>query len=144
MLTPEQESFILNHAYVPEHTVGLMTGLSGGEPFLRPDFGAVCRQFIQQNGVKEIYTPTNGYFTDHMQEMSGREPPDKTKVRPLHFIKLGAHCVIGPEAEVRLPSHSQKGDWEALKRALKDREVKIESMREYYGAISTRTLDPKL
>jgi MoaA/NifB/PqqE/SkfB family radical SAM enzyme len=38
--------------------------LSGGEPFLREDFGAICRQFIRQNGVKEIYVPTNGYFTD--------------------------------------------------------------------------------
>lgn len=38
--------------------------LSGGEPFLRKEFGAVCRQFIQHNGVKEIYTPTNGYFTE--------------------------------------------------------------------------------
>ena len=38
--------------------------LSGGEPFLRKEFGAVCRQFIRRNGVKEIYTPTNGYFTD--------------------------------------------------------------------------------
>jgi len=52
-------------------------------------------------------------FTDHMQEMSGRSPPDKTKVKPLHFIKLGAHCVIGPEAEVKLPSHSRQVDWEA-------------------------------
>lgn len=52
-------------------------------------------------------------FTDHMQEMSGRTPPDKNEVRPLHFIKLGAHCVIGPEAEVRLPAYSQKVDWEA-------------------------------
>lgn len=38
--------------------------LSGGEPFLRKDFGAVCRQFIDHNGVKEIYVPTNGFFTD--------------------------------------------------------------------------------
>ncbi len=38
--------------------------LSGGEPFLRPEFGAICRQFIRQNGVKEIYVPTNGYFAD--------------------------------------------------------------------------------
>jgi molybdenum cofactor biosynthesis enzyme MoaA len=38
--------------------------LSGGEPFLRKEFAAVCRQFIAQNGVKEIYVPTNGYFTD--------------------------------------------------------------------------------
>lgn len=38
--------------------------LSGGEPFLRKEFGAICRQFIQKNGVKEIYTPTNAYFKD--------------------------------------------------------------------------------
>ncbi|HEY0872625.1 MAG TPA: radical SAM protein [Vicinamibacterales bacterium] len=38
--------------------------LSGGEPFLRKEFAAICRQFIQKNGVKEIYVPTNGYFTD--------------------------------------------------------------------------------
>ncbi len=38
--------------------------LSGGEPFIRKDFATVCRQFIQKNGVKEIYVPTNGYFTE--------------------------------------------------------------------------------
>jgi len=38
--------------------------LSGGEPFLRKEFGAICRQFIRQNKVKEIYVPTNGWYTD--------------------------------------------------------------------------------
>lgn len=38
--------------------------LSGGEPFLRKEFGAICRQFIRANGVKEIYVPSNGYFTE--------------------------------------------------------------------------------
>jgi MoaA/NifB/PqqE/SkfB family radical SAM enzyme len=38
--------------------------LSGGEPFLRKDFGSICRQFIRHNKVKEIYVPTNGYYTD--------------------------------------------------------------------------------
>jgi MoaA/NifB/PqqE/SkfB family radical SAM enzyme len=38
--------------------------LSGGEPFLRKEFDAICRQFIRQNGVKEIYVPTNGWFAD--------------------------------------------------------------------------------
>jgi len=28
MLTPDQENYILTHAYIPEHTVGLMTSLS--------------------------------------------------------------------------------------------------------------------
>jgi MoaA/NifB/PqqE/SkfB family radical SAM enzyme len=37
--------------------------LSGGEPFLRPDFGEICRQFIRHNKVRQIYVPTNGYFT---------------------------------------------------------------------------------
>jgi MoaA/NifB/PqqE/SkfB family radical SAM enzyme len=38
--------------------------LSGGEPFLRKEFAAICRQFIRKNGVREIYVPTNGYFTE--------------------------------------------------------------------------------
>ncbi|MGD9300633.1 MAG: hypothetical protein PVI13_03605 [Desulfobacterales bacterium] len=38
MLTSEQENYILSHAYVPEHTVGLMTTLSGGEGYLTEDF----------------------------------------------------------------------------------------------------------
>jgi sulfatase maturation enzyme AslB (radical SAM superfamily) len=38
--------------------------LSGGEPFLRPEFAEICRFFIQNNGVEQIYVPTNGYFTD--------------------------------------------------------------------------------
>ena len=43
MLTPEQETYILTHAYVPEHIVGLMTSLSGGEPFLIDDYFCCCR-----------------------------------------------------------------------------------------------------
>jgi MoaA/NifB/PqqE/SkfB family radical SAM enzyme len=38
--------------------------LSGGEPFLRREFAEICRKFITTNGVKQIYVPTNGYFTD--------------------------------------------------------------------------------
>jgi sulfatase maturation enzyme AslB (radical SAM superfamily) len=37
--------------------------LSGGEPFLRKEFAQICKQFIRQNFVEEIYVPTNGYFT---------------------------------------------------------------------------------
>ncbi len=38
--------------------------LSGGEPFLRREFAEICRKFIGTNGVKQIYVPTNGYYTD--------------------------------------------------------------------------------
>jgi MoaA/NifB/PqqE/SkfB family radical SAM enzyme len=38
--------------------------LSGGEPFLRKEFAEICRKFIKTNGVRQIYVPSNGYFTD--------------------------------------------------------------------------------
>ena len=38
--------------------------LSGGEPFMRPEFAEICLQFIRKNKVKQIYVPTNGYYTE--------------------------------------------------------------------------------
>ncbi len=38
--------------------------LSGGEPFLRKEFAAICRMFIRNNQVRQIYVPTNGSFAD--------------------------------------------------------------------------------
>jgi len=37
MLTAQEENYILAHAYIPEHVVGLITSLSAGEPFLIED-----------------------------------------------------------------------------------------------------------
>jgi hypothetical protein len=34
MITAREEEYLLNRAYIPEHTVGLMTRISGGEPYL--------------------------------------------------------------------------------------------------------------
>jgi MoaA/NifB/PqqE/SkfB family radical SAM enzyme len=38
--------------------------LSGGEPFLRKEFAEIVRKFIRTNGVRQVYVPTNGYYTD--------------------------------------------------------------------------------
>ena len=38
MLTAEEQAYILEHAYVPEHCISLITRVSGGEPFLVDDF----------------------------------------------------------------------------------------------------------
>ena len=38
MISPAQDASILAHAYIPEHIVRLMTGISGGEPFLTDDY----------------------------------------------------------------------------------------------------------
>src|SRR6202142_4724226 len=42
--------------------------LSGGEPFIRPEFADVCQLFIENNSVKRIYVPTNGYFTERTEK----------------------------------------------------------------------------
>ena len=44
MLTAEQKNYILSNAYIPEHSVGLMTYLSGGEPFLLDDYFGCCKK----------------------------------------------------------------------------------------------------
>jgi len=44
MLTSDEEHYILSHAYVPEHIAGLMTYLSGGEPFLIEDYLCCCKK----------------------------------------------------------------------------------------------------
>lgn len=52
--------------------------LSGGEPFIRKEFADICRQFIKHNGVRQIYVPTNGYFTkwtvEKISEILENEP----------------------------------------------------------------------
>jgi MoaA/NifB/PqqE/SkfB family radical SAM enzyme len=51
--------------------------LSGGEPFLRKEFAEICAQFIRHNGVKQIYVPTNAYFTERTVEQISRTLEEK-------------------------------------------------------------------
>ncbi len=55
----KDEMFALSESLGPIENLNL----SGGEPFIRKEFSEICRKFITQNGVREIYVPTNGYFT---------------------------------------------------------------------------------
>ena len=56
----KEELFALSESLGPIENLNL----SGGEPFIRKEFSEICRKFITQNGVREIYVPTNGYFTE--------------------------------------------------------------------------------
>jgi len=38
--------------------------LSGGEPFIHKQFAQIVQFFIDNNGVKEVYVPTNAFFPD--------------------------------------------------------------------------------
>jgi MoaA/NifB/PqqE/SkfB family radical SAM enzyme len=42
--------------------------LTGGEPFLREDFGSIPGIFYRNNGVRNIAVPTNGFLTDNILE----------------------------------------------------------------------------
>lgn len=57
--------------------------LSGGEPFIRQDFGEICQLFMENNHVKLIYVPTNGYFTDKTEKALRKVLENKTLQ---HFV----------------------------------------------------------
>ena len=52
-------------------------------------------------------------YTDHQKEMNQGKSLTKEETTPYFFLKSGAHCVIGPGAEIRLPKVSKQVDWEA-------------------------------
>ena len=54
------EIFALSRSLGPIENLNL----SGGEPFLRKEFSEICRHFIDHNHVRQIYVPTNGWYTD--------------------------------------------------------------------------------
>jgi hypothetical protein len=64
MLTSDEEAYILENAYVPEHCIGLMTHVSGGEPFLIDDF-FICRK---ENWIILIGYPLEDHFTPDQLE----------------------------------------------------------------------------
>ena len=52
--------------------------LSGGEPFINKEFGEICHLFINNNHIKNIYVPTNGYFTDKTEKSLRKVLESKT------------------------------------------------------------------
>jgi hypothetical protein len=83
MLTSEEEAYILNQAYVPEHCIGLMTHVSGGEPFLIDDF-FICRK---ENWIILIGYPLEDNFTPNQLEAVFAKV--KKRFRP-EFVSLVA------------------------------------------------------
>ena len=56
----KEEMFTLSHSLGRIENLNL----SGGEPFLRKEFGEICKQFIEYNHVGQIYVPSNGFYTE--------------------------------------------------------------------------------
>jgi len=108
--------------------------LSGGEPFLRKEFATICRQFIQQNGVKEIYVPTNGYFTERTVD-AVREVLTESSLR-LFGIELSLDGLSGFHDEFRKTKNSFQKAIETYDALV---EVQEEDARLQIHAISTAT-----
>jgi hypothetical protein len=83
MLTADEEAYILDQAYVPEHCIGLMTHVSGGEPFLIDDF-FICHK---EKWIILIGYPLEDNFTpDRLEAVFAKV---KKKFRP-EFVSLVA------------------------------------------------------
>ena len=101
MLTPEQETYILTHAYVPEHTVSLITSLSGGEPFLIDDYFCCCRD----DWVVFIGYPLQHEFVPETFEVV----LEQIKIK----FRAGRISLIAPELPRRLGASCREQDSDA-------------------------------
>ncbi len=99
MLTSDEEAYILDQAYVPEHCIRLMTHVSGGEPFLIDDF-FICRK---ENWVILIGYPLEDNFTpDQLETVFVKI---KKKFRP-EFVSLVAPQMPSSLAATRQETES--------------------------------------
>ena len=86
-----------------------------------------------------LYPPaiycTGANYMEHAQEMSAeKQGVDKATTQPYLFLKSGPHCVIGPNAAIRLPNVSGKVDWEgefAVVIGRRARNVKVADAMNY-------------
>ena len=101
MLTAEEKAYISEHAYVPEHCIGLMTHVSGGEPFLIDDF-FVCRK---DNWIILIGYPLEDNF--NMKDFEAVVSKVREKFHP-DFVSL-----IAPEMPPALASTCQESESDA-------------------------------
>lgn len=130
MLTAEEKTYIIEHAYVPEHCISLITCVSGSEPFLVDNF-LVC---LKNSWIVLVGYPLDNKFTTQKLEMVVSKI--KKKFNP-DFISL-----IAPELPPSFTSNCQERETDvyytlearmpvirsALKRNLKKarRELRVE------------------
>jgi MoaA/NifB/PqqE/SkfB family radical SAM enzyme len=110
--------------------------LSGGEPFLRKELVAICRQFVQGNGVQEIYVPTNGYFTQRTVEAVRGVLQERTL--KLFAVELSLDGMPAFHDRFRQTKHSFRQAMETYDALA---ELQEEDGRLQIHAISTATAD---
>ncbi len=90
MITPEEEAYILEKAYVPEHIVSLMALISKGDPFLVEDHLGL----VKDNWLILVGYPLDQHFS--------LERSEKTIKRALETFRPEIFWFIGPEIPASL------------------------------------------
>ena len=82
MITPEEEGYVLERAYVPEHITNLMVPISKGEPFLKEDHLG----FVKDNWVILVGYPLDGDFSQTRSERVLKQAVETFRPEVLWFI----------------------------------------------------------
>ena len=82
MINPEDEAYILERAYVPEHIVNLMVPISKGEPFLKEDHLV----FVKDNWLILVGYPLDGNFSQERCERILKQAVETFRPEYLWFI----------------------------------------------------------
>jgi hypothetical protein len=96
MISDNDQKYILSRAYVPEHSVALITRVSGGEPFLFSDY--FCCQ--KNDWLIVVGYPLKGEFTPEGFENIFERI--KTQFRPKHV------SIMAPELPLSITSNCQE------------------------------------
>jgi MoaA/NifB/PqqE/SkfB family radical SAM enzyme len=108
--------------------------LSGGEPFLRKEFAEICKLFIDNNGVEEIYVPSNGYYPD--RTIKALREVLKSKTLRLFVVELSLDGMPAFHDEFRKTRNSFRKSMETYDALV---ELQKEDPRLKIHAISTAT-----
>ncbi len=82
MITPEEEGYVLERAYVPEHITNLMVPISKGEPFLKEDHLG----FVKDNWLIFVGYPLDGNVSQVRSERVLKQAVETFRPEVLWFI----------------------------------------------------------
>jgi len=82
MISPEDEAYILERAFVPEHILNLMVPISKGEPFLKEEHLV----FIKDNWLILVGYPLEGNFSQERCERILKQAVETFRPEYLWFI----------------------------------------------------------
>jgi len=82
VITPQEEAYIMERAYVPEHIINLMGPISKGEPFLKEDHLG----FVKDNWLIFVGYPLDGNFSQVRSERVLKQAVETFRPEVLWFI----------------------------------------------------------